>query len=93
MIIILLFSSRVESKVRGFFVFLYSQLWILPLILFFIVLRLGNAKALYDEISCNIALLEYRGYGRSDGQPGEDGLYMDAQVSSLLITTMLDFVY
>lgn len=41
--------------------------------------RLGNAKALYDEISCNIALLEYRGYGRSDGQPGEDGLYMDAQ--------------
>jgi len=41
--------------------------------------RLGNAKALYDEISCNIALLEYRGYGRSDGTPCEEGLYMDAQ--------------
>jgi len=41
--------------------------------------RLGNAKALYDEINCNIALLEYRGYGRSDGQPSEEGLYIDAQ--------------
>eukprot|EP00088_Acartia_fossae_P012153 TRINITY_DN1624_c0_g1_i1.p1 TRINITY_DN1624_c0_g1~~TRINITY_DN1624_c0_g1_i1.p1 ORF type:complete len:389 (-),score=59.86 TRINITY_DN1624_c0_g1_i1:932-2098(-) len=41
--------------------------------------RLGNAKALYDEIYCNIALLEYRGYGRSEGHPCEDGLYLDAQ--------------
>jgi hypothetical protein len=25
-------------------------------------------------------MLEYRGYGRSDGTPGEEGMYMDAQV-------------
>ena len=32
-------------------------------------------------LGCNVCLLEYRGYGHSDGTPSEDGLYMDAQAA------------
>ena len=41
--------------------------------------RLLNAKGMFAKLSCNLCLLEYRGYGRSDGTPSEEGLYMDAQ--------------
>lgn len=34
---------------------------------------------LYHNIQCNILMLEYRGYGLSQGSPSEEGLYMDAQ--------------
>lgn len=43
--------------------------------------RLVNVKGLYTSIGCNIALLEYRGYGRSEGSPSEEGMYMDAQAA------------
>jgi hypothetical protein len=42
-----------------------------------------NAKGLHASVGCNVALLEYRGYGRSDGSPSEEGMYMDAQVGTL----------
>jgi hypothetical protein len=42
--------------------------------------RLMNAKGLHASVGCNVALLEYRGYGRSDGSPSEEGMYLDAQV-------------
>lgn len=29
---------------------------------------------------CNVLLLDYRGYGKSQGNPSEQGLIMDAQV-------------
>ena len=32
-------------------------------------------------LGCNVCLLEYRGYGHSDGSPSEDGLYLDAQAA------------
>eukprot|EP00095_Tigriopus_kingsejongensis_P006540 maker-scaffold515_size150689-snap-gene-0.32 protein:Tk06540 transcript:maker-scaffold515_size150689-snap-gene-0.32-mRNA-1 annotation:"abhydrolase domain-containing protein 13" len=41
--------------------------------------RLLNVKGMYSQLQCNICLLEYRGYGHSDGSPSEEGLYMDAQ--------------
>nr|XP_054755448.1 protein ABHD13-like [Lytechinus pictus] len=41
--------------------------------------RLFNAKMLYTVCHCNILLLDYRGYGRSEGTPSESGLYTDAQ--------------
>ena len=28
-------------------------------------------KGLYSALGCNVALLEYRGYGRSEGSPSE----------------------
>lgn len=48
--------------------------------------RLHNVKGLCSSIGCNVALLEYRGYGRSEGSPSEEGLYMDAQAA-------LDFLH
>jgi len=36
--------------------------------------RLVNVRGLYQNIGCNIALVEYRGYGRSDGSPSEEGI-------------------
>ncbi|XP_796285.2 protein ABHD13 [Strongylocentrotus purpuratus] len=41
--------------------------------------RLYNAKMLYTVSHCNVLLLDYRGYGRSEGTPSESGLYTDAQ--------------
>ncbi|XP_071941712.1 protein ABHD13-like [Antedon mediterranea] len=63
-----------------------------PTILFFhgnagnIGHRYINANALHSVCGCNVVLLEYRGYGRSDGTPSESGLYMDAQ-------TALDYLH
>ena len=37
-------------------------------------------RGLHSAVGCNVAMLEYRGYGKSDGTPSEEGLYMDAQV-------------
>ena len=43
--------------------------------------RLLNVKDMVDKLHCNVCLLEYRGYGHSDGNPSEDGIYMDAQAA------------
>ena len=41
--------------------------------------RLDNARGLFASAGANILMLEYRGYGTSDGEPSEDGLMLDAQ--------------
>eukprot|EP00096_Caligus_rogercresseyi_P001896 TRINITY_DN1332_c0_g1_i1.p1 TRINITY_DN1332_c0_g1~~TRINITY_DN1332_c0_g1_i1.p1 ORF type:complete len:413 (+),score=113.55 TRINITY_DN1332_c0_g1_i1:148-1386(+) len=43
--------------------------------------RLLNVKGIIAYLKCNVLLLEYRGYGRSDGAPSEEGLYNDAQAA------------
>jgi len=40
-----------------------------------------NVKGLVEFLGCNVCLLEYRGYGHSDGSPSEEGLYLDAQAA------------
>ena len=40
-----------------------------------------DLQGLYNSLGCNVALLEYRGYGRSEGSPSEEGLCMDAQAA------------
>lgn len=40
--------------------------------------RLPNADAL-RRLGISVLLLDYRGYGRSEGRPGEAGLYADAR--------------
>ncbi|CAO3650107.1 unnamed protein product [Mucor hiemalis] len=47
--------------------------------------RLPIAKILHNRFECNVVMLSYRGYGKSEGSPNEKGLRIDAQ-------TMLDFV-
>ncbi len=36
--------------------------------------RLLNAHLIYMNIGCNVLLVEYRGYGRSEGSPSEQGI-------------------
>ncbi len=43
--------------------------------------RLLNVRGLYETLGSNVCMLEYRGYGHSDGAPSEEGLYMDAQAA------------
>lgn len=40
-----------------------------------------NCAGLYHNLHCNILLIEYRGYGLSEGHPSEEGLYIDAKAS------------
>ncbi len=39
--------------------------------------RLDNAKRLVDRLGLDILLVDYRGYGLSEGRPSEAGLYRD----------------
>ncbi|EFN78368.1 protein ABHD13 [Harpegnathos saltator] len=52
--------------------------------------RLQNILGLYYNVQCNILMLEYRGYGLSQGSPSEEGLYMDAQAGINYLSTRTD---
>lgn len=52
--------------------------------------RLQNCVGLYHNLHCNILLVEYRGYGLSEGTPTEEGLYMDAKCSLDYLQTRND---
>lgn len=60
---------------------------LVPTILFFhgnagnIGHRLINAAVFHSVCHCNVLLVEYRGYGKSEGYPYEEGLYKDAQAA------------
>ncbi|KAL3284657.1 hypothetical protein HHI36_018811 [Cryptolaemus montrouzieri] len=52
--------------------------------------RLQNCVGLYHNLHCNILLVEYRGYGLSEGSPTEEGLYTDARASLEYLFTRND---
>jgi uncharacterized protein len=41
--------------------------------------RLERTKLLVDTLGVDVALVDYRGYGKSDGRPSEAGLYADGE--------------
>ncbi|CCM01261.1 uncharacterized protein FIBRA_03310 [Fibroporia radiculosa] len=41
--------------------------------------RIPLAKVFYVKMRCNVFMLSYRGYGRSEGSPSEKGIQIDAQ--------------
>ncbi|DBA03096.1 TPA: hypothetical protein N0F65_003343 [Lagenidium giganteum] len=43
--------------------------------------RLPNAVHLFRKVKCNVLLVDYRGYGHSDGEPTEHGLKLDAEAA------------
>lgn len=43
--------------------------------------RLHNLRQLYDLVGVNVLLFDYRGYGQSEGEPSEAGLYADARAA------------
>ncbi|XP_015436916.1 PREDICTED: alpha/beta hydrolase domain-containing protein 13 isoform X2 [Dufourea novaeangliae] len=52
--------------------------------------RLQNAVELYHAVQCNVLMLEYRGYGLSQGSPSEEGLYMDARAGIEYLSSRTD---
>ncbi|MCH7801621.1 MAG: alpha/beta hydrolase, partial [Chloroflexi bacterium] len=43
--------------------------------------RVDNILMLNRTLGVNIMIIDYRGYGRSQGKPSEDGLYQDAEAA------------
>jgi fermentation-respiration switch protein FrsA (DUF1100 family) len=43
--------------------------------------RLDNLRLLHDHVGVTVFLFDYRGFGRSEGQPSERGLYDDARAA------------
>ncbi|GFN95847.1 abhydrolase domain-containing protein 13 [Plakobranchus ocellatus] len=43
--------------------------------------RLQNALGLYSALNANVLMVEYRGYGKSEGGESEAGLYQDAEAA------------
>ncbi|TYZ59413.1 hypothetical protein PybrP1_001034 [[Pythium] brassicae (nom. inval.)] len=41
--------------------------------------RLPNAVHLYKKVGANVLLVDYRGFGHSEGEPSEKGLKLDAE--------------
>jgi uncharacterized protein len=48
--------------------------------------RIGYAS-LFHRLGYSILMLEYRGYGRSEGKPSEEGTYADARAAWRYLTT------
>ncbi|MFQ5897063.1 MAG: alpha/beta hydrolase [Candidatus Methylomirabilia bacterium] len=43
--------------------------------------RLDNIEAIHRYLGIGVFIFDYRGYGRSEGQPTEEGLYRDARAA------------
>jgi len=52
--------------------------------------RLDNLKVLCDKLALNIFIFDYRGYGRSQGKPSEEGTYLDAEAALAYLRTRQD---
>eukprot|EP01048_Picozoa_sp_COSAG05_P004681 COSAG05_NODE_261_length_12717_cov_4.824061_2_plen_380_part_00 len=52
--------------------------------------RLPNADGLVKKCGCNVLLVEYRGYGTSEGSPTEAGLLADAQAALEMLLKRTD---
>ncbi|MDP3939637.1 MAG: alpha/beta hydrolase [Deltaproteobacteria bacterium] len=48
--------------------------------------RIDWAKLYRDRLGVNVFLLDYRGYGRSEGEPSEQGTYLDAEAAVKALT-------
>ena len=51
--------------------------------------RVENIKLLHDQVKVNIFIFDYRGYGRSEGHPSEEGTYLDGEAAIELIRKKL----
>ena len=43
--------------------------------------RLPNIEVLVKRLNCNVLIIDYRGYGNSEGVPSEEGLRLDAEAT------------
>lgn len=43
--------------------------------------RVDRIEELVDQLGCSLLLFDYRGYGRSEGKPTEEGILLDARAA------------
>lgn len=43
--------------------------------------RLPNIEMQVKQLKCNVLIIDYRGYGNSEGEPSEEGLALDAEAT------------
>lgn len=48
--------------------------------------RVESLRLLHDQVGVGVLLFDYRGYGRSDGTPSEQGTYLDAEAALTLLS-------
>jgi fermentation-respiration switch protein FrsA (DUF1100 family) len=51
--------------------------------------RVPLLKELHQQLAVSILILEYRGYGASEGRPSEGGLYLDAEAALGALTARM----
>ena len=49
--------------------------------------RVDNLAAIHERLGANVFLIDYRGYGRSEGNPSEQGFYRDAEAAVQYLTS------
>ncbi len=52
--------------------------------------RLENLELLHDELGVSVFLFDYRGYGRSEGTPSEEGTYRDGEAALAYLRSRAD---
>jgi fermentation-respiration switch protein FrsA (DUF1100 family) len=52
--------------------------------------RLENLRLLHDELGVSVFIFDYRGYGRSEGSPSEQGTYRDAEAALAYLLSRSD---
>ncbi|XP_061091159.1 protein ABHD13 [Conger conger] len=52
--------------------------------------RVPNALLMLVNLKANVVLLDYRGYGKSEGEPSEEGLRLDAEAALDYVMTRPD---
>ena len=52
--------------------------------------RVGNIKELHQNVGANIFIFDYRGYGRSQGTPSEEGTYVDGDAAIAYLSSRSD---
>ena len=43
--------------------------------------RVDNLSEIHEHLGVNVFIFDYRGYGHSDGEPSEEGIYLDAEAA------------
>ena len=51
----------------------------------------GESIAIFHRLGLNVFIIDYRGYGQSEGKPSEAGLYDDARTAWQYLTETKDF--
>ena len=54
--------------------------------------RLENLQLVHNELGLNVFLFDYRGYGRSEGKPSEQGTYLDAEAALSYLDSRKDIL-